>query len=291
MRIPPQECIQCRLCEDACPYGAIREPTVVPGGAERRDGRRRLAATLLLLPVLVGPGRLAGRRLEAPLAQVHPTVQLAERLRLEETGQVEGTTDASEAFRNTRPSPAELYAEAGELSHRLGAGRRLVRRLGRAGHGREADSPFAFAAAGPTTSPIRQLRGLRPLLLVLSRRAGPARMDNAERGNEHNMTTTTPEPPARRENTHRLAVRIATVAGVFSLLVAALLLSDFHNRRWKEPFDAPTLTAAKQLLRTQPTNVQLQGWSASWMPRFGRNTSARRRLPSWERFCWPRAWR
>ena len=33
VRIPPQKCIQCRLCEDACPYRAIREPSVAPAAS------------------------------------------------------------------------------------------------------------------------------------------------------------------------------------------------------------------------------------------------------------------
>jgi NAD-dependent dihydropyrimidine dehydrogenase PreA subunit len=47
-----------------------------------------------------------------PLSKLHPTVQLAEQVRLEELGQVETTTDASDAFRNTGRSATELYEEA-----------------------------------------------------------------------------------------------------------------------------------------------------------------------------------
>ena len=42
VRIPPQQCIQCRLCEDVCPYGAIREPTV---GAAAHPTAHRPAAS------------------------------------------------------------------------------------------------------------------------------------------------------------------------------------------------------------------------------------------------------
>ena len=115
-KIPPDEGIQCRLCEEACPYGAIREPTAALPLAERRHGRRRLAAVLLLCPVLVAAGFWLGRQLEVPLARLHPTVRLADRILQEQTGRVEGTIDASDAFRNTGRATDDLYREALLLS-------------------------------------------------------------------------------------------------------------------------------------------------------------------------------
>ena len=112
LKIPPEECIQCRLCADVCPYGAIRETTVEQPPPQRVRGRRRLAGLLLLLPVLVVCGGWLGTRLAVPLSRLHPVIRLAERVRLEETGRVEGSTDASDAFRDTGRPVEELYREA-----------------------------------------------------------------------------------------------------------------------------------------------------------------------------------
>jgi len=119
VRIPPQECIQCRLCEDACPYGAIRRPTVRQSAQQYARGRQLLAVLILLLPVFCAVGFLLGRRLEVPLSKVHPTVSLAERVRAEADGEVEGTTDASDAFRNTGRPAGDLYREALGLMRRF----------------------------------------------------------------------------------------------------------------------------------------------------------------------------
>jgi NosR/NirI family transcriptional regulator, nitrous oxide reductase regulator len=114
--IPPDECIRCRLCEDVCPYGAIREPTVAQAAPQRRRGRRRLVLLIALAPLWIALGFWLGTRLEVPLAEMHPTVRLADRIRQEQTGRVEGTIDASDAFRNTGRAPADLYREALALS-------------------------------------------------------------------------------------------------------------------------------------------------------------------------------
>jgi ferredoxin len=119
LRIFDQQCIQCRLCEDACPYGAIRPPTVEQPAAQRRRGRRVLIAMLVLLPVLVALGAWLGRGLALPLAKTDHYFRLAERVRLEESGEVEGTTDASSAFRNTGQTPADLYALAEQILARF----------------------------------------------------------------------------------------------------------------------------------------------------------------------------
>ncbi len=119
VRIPPEECINCRLCEDACPYGAIRQPTAEQSAEERFGGRRRLAVLLVLLPLLVAAGFGLGRKAAEALAHLNPTWRLAERMYQEKSGAVQGTIDASDAFRNTGRPAEDLYREADSLRGRF----------------------------------------------------------------------------------------------------------------------------------------------------------------------------
>ncbi len=137
VRIPPEECIKCRLCEDACPYGAIREPTVELPPDQRRRGRRRLAAVLAVAPFLVGLSIVVGYGLGGPLSRLHPTVRQAEDVRLverlaegpqasdetpaspREADRIKRRNDSVEAFRKTGRPSAELYEEALGLRRRF----------------------------------------------------------------------------------------------------------------------------------------------------------------------------
>jgi len=111
-QIPPEQCIQCRLCEDSCPYGAIQEPAPSLTPQAMPAARRRLTRTLLATPLLIAAGIGLGMLLAVPLSRMDPQVRLAERIRLEDTRQVTGTIDASEAFRGTGRPVSELYADA-----------------------------------------------------------------------------------------------------------------------------------------------------------------------------------
>jgi ferredoxin len=123
--ITPDRCVQCRLCEGSCPFGAILPPP--PGAGEGRESRRRtMSSLLLLLPFLAVAGGLLGYRMRGALSAVHPTVALADRLLREEAGLEKGGDAATDAFRQTERPLSDLLAEAGILRDRFGTGGALA---------------------------------------------------------------------------------------------------------------------------------------------------------------------
>lgn len=116
--ITPAECIQCRLCEDACLYNAIIPP--MPEEPEpQKIGTRRLGRLLVATPLVMLVAAGIGWSLHPLLSRLHPTVQLAERIAAEEAGTVTGTTIETDAFREGDQTVPSLYAEAHAINRRF----------------------------------------------------------------------------------------------------------------------------------------------------------------------------
>jgi NosR/NirI family nitrous oxide reductase transcriptional regulator len=80
VRVTPDLCTKCQLCANACPYGAMREPSAEPNAAKfLRPDRRRLGWLLVLLPAFIAGGGWVGSKLAVPMSRLNPTVELAER--------------------------------------------------------------------------------------------------------------------------------------------------------------------------------------------------------------------
>jgi ferredoxin len=132
--ITPAECVNCRLCEEVCPFGAIDKPTTAWPKDQFKTDKIRLAALILLTPILMALLTWMGMSVDKTFSRAHPDVRLAERMWLEEsgaakpvtnsTGIVKITTNESDAFRKTGQTTATLYAHADAIRRqfRLGGG-------------------------------------------------------------------------------------------------------------------------------------------------------------------------
>ncbi len=121
----PSECVRCRLCQSACPAGALHGPMApIPESVEH--GIRRLAVLIALTPVAVAGGALAGARLEAVLARLDPTVRLAETMLTEDPAAAAGSTLETRAFRSGGRQMADLAASARAIRSRFRVGGALA---------------------------------------------------------------------------------------------------------------------------------------------------------------------
>ncbi len=120
--ITPDECINCRLCEDSCPFGAIKESTTDWPRRSYKKSKTALAIIIILLPVLALIGGSATWAVRGWMSRADATVRLADRIYLEEAGKAEGTSDASLAFRGSGKGIDELYAEASNIQAKVGFG-------------------------------------------------------------------------------------------------------------------------------------------------------------------------
>jgi NosR/NirI family transcriptional regulator, nitrous oxide reductase regulator len=125
LKTTPTECIQCRLCEDSCPFDHLHKPTVDKEPEPRSESIKRLAVLLGLTPVIIGAGIALGLIVAPVLSRAHFTVRLAEQVALEKAEIVpKGSTEESRAHYETSTTHEQLMArgQAVKDKMRMGSG-------------------------------------------------------------------------------------------------------------------------------------------------------------------------
>lgn len=112
LTITPAACIQCRLCEDSCPYDAIDMPVTGKNPEERTVTLRKLILICVLIPFFTILGGYTGSRLHESLAGVNGKVRLAAAL-LEPSASI-GQPETFEiaAFKSSGKPISQIYSEA-----------------------------------------------------------------------------------------------------------------------------------------------------------------------------------
>jgi ferredoxin len=117
MTITPAACIQCKLCANSCPFGAINEPVVETG--KRHSNVNRMITYFILLPLWTGIGGLAGSMVHVPLSHYNKTVYLAEQLIEHPELKDDQKNIDIRTFLTSGKTTTQLIAEADAIRHQF----------------------------------------------------------------------------------------------------------------------------------------------------------------------------
>ncbi len=111
LTITPAECINCRLCENVCPYDAILPSDVVMHVKEPVNIRKSFLMYLVLVPLFATAGALVFYNLGPVLAGIRQEVRLAREIRLEAESGIEAVSKDAIAFKEAGKTEEELFTE------------------------------------------------------------------------------------------------------------------------------------------------------------------------------------
>jgi ferredoxin len=123
LKIYPDACVKCSLCDDACPFGAILPATAPTEGAKpKRSEKLIFISMLILVPVLIVGGSLIGTRLAGPLSRLHSDVRLVDTIVAERSKKVPLSAASEEHrafFLKQKGDYVELQTRAQKIHDRL----------------------------------------------------------------------------------------------------------------------------------------------------------------------------
>jgi polyferredoxin len=117
--ITPAECIDCRLCEKSCPFGAIRLPTHHAKPVSALYGKKTLVALLLAAPVVIAGLAMGGLFCGDGFSRLHRDVDLARQVAANQREPVAKPSDELKQFLASGDSSDELFAQARGVQHRF----------------------------------------------------------------------------------------------------------------------------------------------------------------------------
>ncbi len=122
LAITPAECIQCRLCEESCPFGAIDKPVPLTIKIDHQRIVKRYVLLSILVPSLVFIGGWTGAQFHENLASVNQKVQLANELLEFKDDNTEEESIEITAFKSSGKPVDEVYSEAAVIVNKFKSG-------------------------------------------------------------------------------------------------------------------------------------------------------------------------
>lgn len=115
LSITPASCIQCKLCENSCPFGAIEKPVSKDIKLEKKAMIIRFLGLAVIIPLLVYIGGWSAAQISEELALVNPKVSLANELIEANANPSQKESLNIESFRTSGKSVDELLQESTTL--------------------------------------------------------------------------------------------------------------------------------------------------------------------------------
>jgi ferredoxin len=109
--ITPAECINCRLCEEVCPYDAIIPSNLDQKQEAPEKSRKRFMMYFLFIPLFAVTGAWILYNLAPALSGINSDVRLAREIRLEKQTGIESVSKAVVAFKESGKTESELFTQ------------------------------------------------------------------------------------------------------------------------------------------------------------------------------------